>query len=110
MILRGAVFGFLTLFLCVEFAEARLLRFGGRGTSTSTSPEQIWLVENDKLIPNPDSPGSFTIPALAGDTFAGAPSYNWTSGSVHLIPVPAGPCLSIFFQDEYEQIPPEFQL
>ncbi|WP_299073232.1 hypothetical protein [uncultured Paraglaciecola sp.] len=87
--------------------QAKLIRGGGRGSETSTSPNSYYLIDDSWVVLNPN--GSPTLDGYTyNDAFSASPRKSTTSGKYDLLVVPFDGCAEEYTYDTYEGVPPEF--
>jgi len=94
--------------LIVSFVvDAALLRRGGRGSETSTSPNTYYLIDDSWVVLDPD--GFPTLNANTyDDAFSASPGKSTTSGKYKLLVVPFDGCAEEYSFGDYDGVPPDF--
>ena len=97
----------LSLLVVSFLAESALVRRGGRGSETSTSPNSYYLIDDSWVVLDPD--GYPTLDAYTfQDAFSDSSRKSTTSGKYKLLVVPFDGCAEEYTYGTYENVPPEF--
>lgn len=94
--IRASVFLVLSTFLCVEIAQARLLRFSGRGSLSREFSETWYYVDNQFI----DEFGNATFDVSSGSTFVSSKAVGGGGPGVNA--VPSDPCIASFTQAQVD--------
>lgn len=95
--------------LCSFVAESAIIRNGGRGSETSTSPNSYYLIDDGLLTTHPLT-GELVIEGYsASSVLSSSPRKSTTSGKYKLLVVPFDGCATEYDFGFYYGVPPEFQ-